>query len=59
MCNCKTNMRRRRHKLDLAQFDGDAGMWTIVETIQRPLMVVSDKYDADRLMREMEKEGRR
>ena len=51
--------RRRRRKFIATQEPGNAGAWTIVEIVRRPLFVVSDSYAARRMIREMAKEGRR
>lgn len=51
--------RRRRRKFIATQEPGNAGAWTIVEIVRRPVMVVSDGYQAWRMIKEMAKEGRR
>lgn len=42
----------------MVQDPGNAGAWTIVEILRRPVMVVSDDYTARKLMRAMAKEAR-
>lgn len=55
---CKCSSRRRRRKFAMVQDPGNAGAWTIVEILRRPVMVVSDDYTARKLMRAMAKEAR-
>lgn len=56
-------MCEHQRKFIAIQEPGNAGAWTVVEIIRKPVFVVSDGYQAHKLMRDLargvdEKEGR-